>query len=227
MTYKLDAIQVVIASSQTTSCITSESDHFCLHIISSSQQHRAVYFETELSVKNCHAEILKAQGFLEKRIEQYVPMGRLGRGAFGIVLLGKHKYSGIKVAIKVIDKKVIQETFDVNGQVFDELEIMKEVSGNCPNVIELVESFEDENSYYCVTRYMAGGDLYKYITTQPNQPLLEAEAKIIIKQVATGLQALHRRNIIHRDIKLDNILVASKMEETKVYIGDLGSAIKL
>ena len=104
---------------------------------------------------------------------------------------------------------------------------MKEVSGNCSNVIELVESFEDENSYYCVTRYMAGGDLYKYITTQPNQPLLEAEAKIIIKQVAIGLQALHRRNIIHRDIKLDNILVASKMEETKVCIGDLGSAIKL
>jgi len=60
-----------------------------------------------MAIQNCHAEILKAQGFLEKRIEQYVPMGRLGRGAFGIVLLAKHKYSGIKVAIKVIEKKVI------------------------------------------------------------------------------------------------------------------------
>ena len=70
-------------------------------------------------------------------------MGRLGQGSFGTVILGQHKYSGINVAIKVIEKKIIDETFVANGQVFAELEIMKEVTGNCPNVLELVETFED------------------------------------------------------------------------------------
>jgi len=74
---------------------------------------------------------------------------------------------------------------------------------------------------------MAGGDLFNYIVKQPNQPLLEDQTKMIIRQVATGLQALHKRNIIHRDIKVDNMLVASTELETEVRISDLGSAIKL
>lgn len=45
--------------------------------------------------------------------------------------------------------------------------------------------------------------------------------------MANGLQALHHRNIVHRDIKINNILVASNEGKTKVSIGDLGSAIKL
>ena len=78
-----------------------------------------------------------------------------------------------------------------------------------------------------MTRFMAGGDLFNYIVKQPNQPLLEDQTKMIIRQVATGLQALHKRNIIHRDIKVDNMLVASTELETEVRISDLGSAIKL
>lgn len=93
-------------------------------------------------------------------------MACVGKGTFGTVMLAHHKYTGDKFAVKIIDKKVIKETFTANGQVFAELEIMQEISGSCPNVMNLVESFEDDNFYFCVTRFMAGGDLNKYITEQ-------------------------------------------------------------
>lgn len=50
-------------------------------------------------------------------------------------MLAKHKHTKIKVAVKIIDKKNIKETFDANNQMYAELEIMKEVSGTCPNVM--------------------------------------------------------------------------------------------
>ena len=91
----------------------------------------------------------------------------------------------------------------------------------------MLECFEDNDSYYCVTPFMAGGDLFRYITKQPDQPLLERQVKRIIKGVATGLQGLHHRNIIHRDIKIDNILMNNLTEDAEVFIADLGSAAKL
>ena len=91
----------------------------------------------------------------------------------------------------------------------------------------MFECFEDDDSYYLVTPFMPGGDLYKYITKQPDQPLQERNVKRIIKQVLTGLKGLHSRNIIHRDIKIDNILMESLSEDAEVYIADVGSAAKL
>ena len=74
---------------------------------------------------------------------------------------------------------------------------------------------------------MSGGDLFKYITKQPDQPLHERNVKRIIKQVLIGLQGLHSRNIIHRDIKIDNILMDSLSEDANVFIADVGSAAQL
>ena len=92
-------------------------------------------------------------------------MGPLGEGAFGLVVLSQHKYSGVKVAIKIISKGKIDRAFKVNDQVFQELKIMEEVScGECPNILELIESFEDKDCFYIVTKFMPGGDLFNFIS---------------------------------------------------------------
>ena len=93
--------------------------------------------------------------------------------------------------------------------------------------MKMYECFEDDEFYYLVTPYMTGGDLFRYITKQPDQPLQERNVKRIIKQVLVGLKGLHSRNIIHRDIKIDNILMESLSEDAEVYIADVGSAAKL
>ena len=97
---------------------------------------------------------------------------------------------------------------------------------NSSNILEYVESFEDDKSYYIVMKYMPAGDLYSYIQ-RIDEPLNEDHAKRIIRQVAKGVQALHSRLIIHRDIKCENILVTDNSRDTSVKIADFGSAVKL
>ena len=75
-------------------------------------------------------------------------------------------------------------------------------------------------------KYMPAGDLFRYIRLI-DQPLDEDHAKLIIRQVAKGIQALHSRLIIHRDIKCENILVTDNSRDTSVKIADFGSAVKL
>lgn len=88
----------------------------CLLLISSPQQQRAIYFQTEEAQRHWQEQILKAQGFdMEHRIDQYEAIGPLGQGAFGLVVLSKHKYSEVKVAVKIISKGKIDRAFKANN----------------------------------------------------------------------------------------------------------------
>lgn len=98
---------------------------------------------------------------------------------------------------------------------------------NCPNILELVETFEDSQAYYVVTKYMATGDLFSYICQQKSQPLDEKHTKSIIRQLCVGVKALHDKNIIHRDIKIENILMSNFAKDSTLVLADLGSAVKL
>ena len=179
-------------------------------------------------MKKWHEDILTAQGFFDKRIDQYEPIGKLGEGSFGVVVLSQHKYTQIKVAVKVIQKSKIDAVFTKNKQAFEELAISEEMArNNCQNILELVEVFEDNMAYYVVTRFMPSGDLFNYVCQQQSQPLDEDHTKHIIKQVCQAVQALHSKNIIHRDIKIENILTTDNTREATLKLADLGSATKL
>ena len=179
-------------------------------------------------MKHWHEEILTAQGYWQQRINQYEPISKLGEGSFGVVILSQHKNSGAKVAVKVIQKGTIDKVYKRNKQQFEELEISKEMAhSDCKNILDLIEVFEDDMAYYVVSKFMPAGDLYRYICRQPSQPLDEEHTKLIIKQVCQGVQALHKRNIIHRDIKIENILMNDNTRESNLKLADLGSATKL
>ncbi len=68
---------------------------------------RYIFFKSEESMLQVHSLILKAQGYDEERISAYRVLGSLGSGAFGAVTLCEHKNSGMKVAVKVIQKSKI------------------------------------------------------------------------------------------------------------------------
>ena len=74
---------------------------------------------------------------------------------------------------------------------------------------------------------MPSGDLFNYICQQPSQPLDEEHTKIIIKQLCQAVQRLHSKNIIHRDIKIENILMSDNTRQATLKLADLGSATKL
>ena len=93
----------------------------------------------------------------------------------------------------------------------------------CPNILPLYESFEDVDNYYTVTKYMRAGSLENYL----RYPRSESSIKRIIRQLSQGLQGMHAQNIVHRDIKPNNIMLSDNTDNADVCIGDFGSAFKL
>ena len=74
--------------------------------------------------------------------------------------------------------------------------------------MELVETFEDPEAYYVVTKFMPAGSMHNYLKKQKSHYLTEAHVKKLVIQVALGVQEIHSKNIVHRDIKLENLLMS-------------------
>ena len=126
----------------------------------------------------------------------------IGKGAFGKVMLGIHRLTGKYVAIKIIEKSHMKDEFS-RKKVFREVYILKKIRH--ANVIRLLEVFESDKDLHIVMEYAGCGDLLHYI--RKNKCLSEHEAKIIMRQIIYGLGHIHSRSVLHRDIKLDNILL--------------------
>jgi serine/threonine protein kinase len=147
---------------------------------------------------------------------EFYKLGKpLGKGAFGKVYLGVHKLTGLKVAIKTIEKTFMQDE-RTRKKVFQEVYIMNKVHDK--NVIRLLELFESPKHLMIVLEYAGGGDLLQLLRTRGK--LHESEARPIFKQVIDAVQACHREDIIHRDIKLDNILLNEEL--TLIKLCDFG-----
>ena len=91
----------------------------------------------------------------------------------------------------------------------------------------MIDSFEDAQHFFVVTKMMPAGDLVSYLTKQEHQPLSERHAKKIMLQIARGVQCLHKQLVLHRDLKIQNIYLSDYTEDAKVYIGDYGAAVRL
>ena len=109
------------------------------------------------------------------------------------------------VAIKKIPKK-LTKSLKSRTRVLNEIKSLKILS-NHKNVIKLYEVFEDDSFIYLVTEYIENGDLLNYLMTNPLFP--ESTTRIIMLQIIFALGYIHQNKIIHRDIKLNNILVDS------------------
>ena len=127
----------------------------------------------------------------------------LGKGAFGKVNLALHVLTGRLVAIKSINKaKLMNER--QKRKISIETTIMKTLSKS-NNIVKVFETYETKKHYCIVMEYICAGDLLSYIKKRGK--LTEQIAKFIFKQIVLALQYIHSHNIVHRDIKLDNILI--------------------
>ncbi|TPX51472.1 hypothetical protein SeLEV6574_g00253 [Synchytrium endobioticum] len=157
------------------------------------------------------------------RIEDYELKELLGRGGFGFVhkAISKSRGSyGREVAIKMIDKKLMKAS-NMTRRVANEVEIHWQL--HHPAVLELYNYFEDSQYVYLVMEQCKQGELYRYIQKR-KQPLSEMEARTVLSQITRGLLYLHANGIIHRDLKLSNLLLTDTFD---VKIADFGLAVKL
>lgn len=144
-------------------------------------------------------------------IDFYRVLGLIGKGAFGKVLLCEQKLTGKKVAIKALSKAQLQNTRS-QKKVFQEVYILRKIKSKY--VIKILEVFESEKNFLMVLEYAGGGDLLHYVREKGK--LKEEEAKKIFKQIIQGAIAIHEAGILHRDFKLDNILLDSNYSIIKI-----------
>lgn len=144
----------------------------------------------------------------------------LGEGAYASVQTCVNIYTGQEYAVKIIDKV----PGHARGRVFREVETFHYCQGH-PNIIQLIEFFEDTDKFYLVFEKINGGQLLSRI--QEHVHFSEAEAAEIVRELATALHFLHGKGVAHRDLKPENILCVhrDRLCPVKICDFDLGSGI--
>ncbi|XP_028319807.1 serine/threonine-protein kinase SIK2 isoform X4 [Gouania willdenowi] len=137
----------------------------------------------------------------------------LGKGNFAVVKLARHRITKTEVAIKIIDKTQLDA---VNlEKVYREVQIMKMLDH--PHIIKLYQVMETKNMLYLVTEYAKNGEIFDYLAKHGRLSELEARRKFW--QILSAVEYCHNRNIVHRDLKAENLLLDGHMN---IKIADFG-----
>ncbi|CAH2075048.1 unnamed protein product, partial [Iphiclides podalirius] len=144
----------------------------------------------------------------------------LGEGAYASVQTCVNIYTGREFAVKIIDKV----PGHARARVFREVETFHYCQGH-PNIIQLIEFFEDTDKFYLVFEKINGGQLLSRI--QEHHYFSEPQAAEIVRELANALHFLHGKGVAHRDLKPENILCVhrDRLCPVKICDFDLGSGI--
>ena len=136
----------------------------------------------------------------------------LGIGSFGRVFLAQNINTLEYIAMKEIPKT--SEDLLTDSEIMDEIEILKNLDH--PNIVRIMEFYNTDDCYYIINEYCPEGELFN----QVNNIFSETQIAIMFRQIFSGLAYLHSNNVIHRDLKLENILIQEK-EKSKETNEDL------
>jgi calcium/calmodulin-dependent protein kinase I len=143
----------------------------------------------------------------------------IGRGAFSIVKKGRNMITEQEVAIKVLKRKFLLNS----NSITREIEIMKRL--NHPNILRLLDVYENEEYVFIVLPLIEGGSLFEKIVEYGC--FYEDDAQYIIRQILQAVGYLHQCGIVHRDLKAENVLCDKDFDESyAVYISDFGLSRK-
>ena len=152
----------------------------------------------------------------------------LGRGQFGAVYLTKLDNDNTPYATKVYDRQTIEKSEDLLRYIKTEATILKNL--NHPNIVKLKEVKKTKKHYYIVMEFCNGGELsqnLKKYQAKYNKAFPEEIVQYLMKQIVNGINYLHNLDIMHRDIKLDNILLHYDNEEDKKNLNIMKSKVKI
>ena len=152
---------------------------------------------------------------------------RLGKGSFGEVFLTEKAGHSELYATKKIPKS-IADSENVKKYFINEITILREI--NHKNIMKLIEIKQSKDNYYLVCELCNGGSLndcldkYRKIN---RHAFTEEVVQYLMRQIIDAIKYLHGCHIIHRDLKLDNILVNFDNEQDKINMNMLGAQVKI
>ncbi|KAM4722762.1 NUAK family SNF1-like kinase 1 [Rhinophrynus dorsalis] len=145
---------------------------------------------------------------------RYELLETLGRGTYGKVKKAMEKATGKMVAVKSIQKDRITDELD-RVHLQREIEITALLEHE--HVIQVFEVFESRDKIIIVMEYASNGELYDFINNKQQIP--ETEARRFFRQIVSAIHYCHKNGIVHRDIKLENILLDDNLN---VKLADFG-----
>ncbi|KAK7065507.1 Immunoglobulin like [Halocaridina rubra] len=151
--------------------------------------------------------------------EYYDILEEIGTGAFGVVHRCRERKSGNIFAAKFIpvasamEKELIRKEIDIMNHLHH------------PKLINLHDAFEDDDEMVLIFEFLSGGELFERITAE-GYVMSEAEVINYMRQICEGVKHMHEKNIIHLDVKPENIMCQTK-NSTNVKLIDFGLATKL
>ncbi|CAH1775078.1 unnamed protein product [Owenia fusiformis] len=153
--------------------------------------------------------------------DKYIIGKTLGDGNFAVVKQAELKSTGVNYAMKIIDKAKLKGK---EHMIENEIALMREC--NHPNIVKLKEEFETGKNIFLVMELVKGGDLFDAITQSVK--FNEADSASMVKDLANALFYLHARNVVHRDMKPENLMVCrNKDGSITLKLGDFGLAMEV
>ncbi|KAL4063794.1 hypothetical protein V8B97DRAFT_671057 [Scleroderma yunnanense] len=178
------------------------SAHGHKHTGSVTQNHKA-------QLANAYNELGKELSSHKIRIIGNYTLGKvIGEGAYGKVRIGTHRLTSTRVAIKQIPKAM-------SASLTREIHHHRQL--HHPHVTQMYEVIATESHIWIVTELCCGGELFDYLAEKGR--LSEDETRIIFGQLCLAVAYLHDKGIVHRDLKLENVLLD---ERCRVKLGDFG-----
>eukprot|EP00102_Acyrthosiphon_pisum_P019292 XP_016656502.1 PREDICTED: calcium/calmodulin-dependent protein kinase type 1 isoform X2 [Acyrthosiphon pisum] len=118
-------------------------------------------------------------------------------------------------AVKIIDKKALKGKED---SLDNEIKVLRRLTH--PNIVQLLETFEDKSKVYLIMELVTGGELFDRIVQKGSYT--EKDAAHLIRQVLGAVDYMHEQGVVHRDLKPENLLYYSTDDDSKIMISDFG-----
>ncbi|KAL1426156.1 hypothetical protein MTO96_018418 [Rhipicephalus appendiculatus] len=138
--------------------------------------------------------------------------GILGDGSFSICRKCVHKKTGLTYAVKIVSRRT---------DTTQEVQLLKMCQGHA-NIVQFVESFQDEAHTYIVLELLTGGELLERIRGRAR--FTESEACRIFRRLVSAVNFMHLRGVVHRDLKPENLLFTDNSDNATIKVVDFGFA---
>ncbi|CAH0513625.1 unnamed protein product [Peronospora belbahrii] len=189
-------------------------------LVSTSNAERTVRFLVPPPPPTVQFEQIAAHENNQRFVDVYTLGKELGAGTFSVVREATHNTTGERFAIKCI--KRAQLTADDLQALVAEVKILREMQH--PHIVKLYDVFQEENYFFLVTEFMAGGELFERIVKK--NFYTEREARDLVKVLLETIAFCHDANVVHRDLKPENLLLSSAEDDADIKLADFGFAKK-
>ncbi|XP_059483256.1 ovarian-specific serine/threonine-protein kinase Lok-like [Neocloeon triangulifer] len=160
------------------------------------------------------------KGLPQDLLQKYRITNLLGTGGSATVYLAYEHVTCQPFAVKRIDKDFKTMGMNSVSYIQTEIKILKSLAH--PNIVRVQDVIDVEHQTFIVMEYMKGGSLAKVLQQNKSAPLEEKLCQVWFYQLLLSLEYLNSKSIIHRDIKLENILVSHNSRDSPIKLADFG-----